>query len=167
MVEFRPGPYLYSLAFFVLCAQKAFAHKNHHHAEVQEVPPPRSEENHIAEISDLYKFNVKPLLQQKCFDCHSQNTNYPWYYEIPGVKQLIDGDIGEAQRHLDFGDGFPFLGHGSPREDLNAVRDVVRDNSMPPIRYWLLHWDSRLTDEESRVILEWVEHSQAIFDSRK
>ncbi|MBK8204899.1 MAG: heme-binding domain-containing protein, partial [Bdellovibrionales bacterium] len=98
----------------------AFAHKNHHHSEPPQAPTPQSQEALLGRINELYKFNVKQIFQKKCFDCHSQNTQYPWYYKIPGAKQLIDGDIEEAKEHLDFSNDFPFGGHGAPSEDLEA-----------------------------------------------
>jgi hypothetical protein len=114
------------------------------------------------QINELYLSQVKPIFQKKCFDCHSQNTQYPWYYKFPGVKQLIDHDTREAKEHLDYTNDFPFSGHGTPAKDLDAIQDEVKEDSMPIFRYWILHRDSGLTQEEQRIILEWVKSSQAI-----
>lgn len=151
--------------FLFIFSSTTFAHKNHHAAQTTQVPakPPNDQ---LSRINELYKDKVKPIFQKKCFDCHSQNTQYPWYYKIPGARQLIDGDIEEAKEHLDFTNDFPFGGHGVPSEDLEAIGDVAKENSMPPFRYWILHRESSLTNEERRIILEWVDKSRTFLKEK-
>ncbi|HET9237492.1 MAG TPA: heme-binding domain-containing protein [Oligoflexus sp.] len=55
--------------------------------------------------------------------------------------------------------GFPFKGHGSVSEDLTAIEEVVRDGSMPPVRYRVLHPGSSLTGVERERVTNWVEDS--------
>lgn len=73
------------------------------------------------EINESYIASVKPIFKNSCFDCHSSSTYYPWYSKVPGAKHLIESDISEAKEHLDMGADFPFKGHGSPKEDLEAI----------------------------------------------
>lgn len=153
------------VGFLALFAPNAFAHKNHHAAPSMPVPA-KVPNARLARINEIYKRDVKPIFQIKCFDCHSQRTNYPWYYRLPGAKQLIDGDIKEAKEHLDFSNDFPFGGHGVPSEDLEAIAGVAKENSMPPFRYWILHSGSRLSEGDKRIILEWVDKSQAILKEK-
>jgi len=110
-------------------------------------------------INESYTKNVKSIFKKSCFDCHSNQTKYPWYAKLPGAKQLIASDISEANSHLDMSEDFPFKGHGSPIEDLEAIRKAVVENSMPPFRYWILHNGSRLSSEEKKAVLEWVNSS--------
>lgn len=110
--------------------------------------------------NQLYLQNVRPIFKAKCFDCHSDQTRYPWYYRLPGIKQLIDDDIKEAREHMDLSHDFPFGGHHSPKEQLKDLKEVVAEDKMPLWRYRLLHWNSGLTDEEKRIILEWLEKSR-------
>ncbi|MBK9294171.1 MAG: heme-binding domain-containing protein [Oligoflexia bacterium] len=152
--------FIYYLSFYVLALSSTFAHKNHNSVP-QNAPQLKPQEMQLFTINEFYKDKVKPIFQKKCFDCHSQNTQYPWYYKIPGAKQLIDDDLKKAKEHLDFSNDFPFGGHGTPNEDLDAIEDVTKDNSMPPFRYWILRWDSRILYEEKRIILEWVNRSKA------
>ncbi|MBI1908715.1 MAG: heme-binding domain-containing protein [Deltaproteobacteria bacterium] len=110
--------------------------------------------------NQLYRQNVRPIFETKCFDCHSDQTRYPWYYRLPGVRQLMDHDIEEAREHIDLSHDFPFGGHHPLKEQLKDLKEVVEENEMPLWRYRLLHWNSGLTDEERRIILEWLEKSQ-------
>src|SRR5947207_1276617 len=98
-----------------------------------------------SETPQIYLTTIKPIFEEKCFNCHSNQTRYPWYYKFPIIKTLIDQDIENARDHIDMSTDFPFQGHGTPREVLQAIRRVVRKGIMPPFLYRLGHWDSKLT----------------------
>lgn len=131
-------------------------------AVAHEGPPQRkaAEVGVLDAINEKYVEKIKPIFQRSCFDCHSSQTRYPWYYRFPGTKELIDADIAEAKKHIDMDRDFPFEGHGTPSEDLEAIQATVRENTMPPWRYKILHWGSGLTEEEKQVILQWIEESR-------
>ena len=65
----------------------------------------------------------------------------------------------EAKEHLDMREDFPFKGHGTPREDLKALKKTIDENSMPPLRYKLLHWHSGLDKDEMKLLTDWIEQS--------
>lgn len=147
-----------------LIALTAYAHEGHHQDE--EAKLTQSEESireaEIKLIGATYLAKVKPIFQKACFDCHSNQPVYPWYYKIPGAKQLIDSDISESKEHLDFSNDYPFKGHGTPEEDLKAIVDVIRDGSMPPFRYRIFHLKQKVTEDEKSVVLKWATESAAI-----
>jgi len=111
----------------------------------------------LEEINEQYLKDIKPFFQKKCFDCHSSQTQFPWYQKIPGVKQWIQKDIEEAKTHLDMDSDFPFKSHATPIEDLEAIDKSISSNEMPPLRYRILHSDSALSDEEKEQVHQWVE----------
>ena len=113
-------------------------------------------------VNKAYIQKVKPIFKRSCFDCHGNTTKYPWYYKIPGIKQLIDSDISEAKVHLDFSNDFPFKSHETPLKDLNAILKAVKDESMPPFRYRILHGDSKLSKKEIKEIENWIKNSKEI-----
>lgn len=155
-----------TFCLLAILSPTAFAHKNHNAGHSTQAPS-KAPNDQFSQINEIYKRDVKPIFQKKCFDCHSQTTKYPWYYKLPGAKQLIDGDIKEAKEHLDFSNDFPFGGHGVPVEDLEALGEVAKENSMPPFRYRILHSGSGLSEEDRRIILEWVDRSQKILKEQK
>ena len=120
----------------------------------------------LDEINVIYKKNVKKIFSNKCLSCHGVNNSPPWYFEIPGVKQLINSDMKEAKKHMDMSNDFPFGGHGRPAEDLNALRKTIKKGEMPPLRYRFMHWDSKLTKAEIKVINAWIENSQKILNKK-
>lgn len=110
----------FAVLLFFIC-QNAFAHGgiDHSKATVVTVPVDKDKEV-IALISADYKSKVEPIIKAKCFDCHSGQTHYPGYYKIPGIKYFIDSHIAEAKSHLDFSNGYPFISHVKPQEDLKG-----------------------------------------------
>ncbi|MDF1875413.1 heme-binding domain-containing protein [Sulfurimonas sp. SAG-AH-194-I05] len=111
------------------------------------------------EINSKYIANIKPIFEKKCFDCHATIGQLPWYYKVPGIKQLMDYDMKEAKKHLDMSKGFPFVSHETPLEDLQSLREVSDENTMPPLQYILGHWDSRLTENEKNTLGAWTQES--------
>ncbi len=107
-------------------------------------------------INNRYLRDVKPIVKRTCFNCHSDQTRYPSYYVIPGVKQFIDWDIRSARKHIDMSSDFPFKGHGTPLKDLKAVQKEVEEGDMPPFYYTILHWADRPTPDEVQVIVRWA-----------
>lgn len=101
--------------------------------------------------------SLNPVLKRACYDCHSNQTVFPWYYKLPIIKGIIDDDITDAKKHLDMSSGFPFKGHGKPVDDLLAIRNVILNKDMPPLRYRMLHWDAKPTDVESDSIINWID----------
>lgn len=151
----------------------SFAHEKRLHEEKQETPETQKtsrigeEQIVYTSINKFYLREVKPIFQNSCFNCHSSQTQFPWYHSLPLVKGLLDSDVQEAKKHLDFSNGFPFQGHGTPREDLEAIAKSVSEGTMPPFRYRMLHWGSGLTKEEREKILNWIQESQRKLDSKQ
>lgn len=102
---------------------------------------------------------LKPIFKKGCFDCHSDQTDYPWYYKLPLVKGMIDDDIKTAHKHMDMSDGFPFKGHGSPPNDLAAIREQLTEGEMPPWNYRMMHWSAKPSDVERDSIYAWIDRS--------
>ncbi len=141
-----------------LLASHAYAHKEHHHTKPAERPVDQRDDK-LKLIRSNYLANIKPIIQKACFDCHSNQPRFPWYYGIPGIKQLIDSDIAESKEHLDFSEDFPFKGHGSPEEDLKAIKESISDGDMPPLLYRIMHPNQKMDEGERRIVLDWLEES--------
>jgi len=118
-------------------------------------------------INEAYVKDVKPIFKIKCFDCHGELKNFPWYYNIPGIKQLMDYDMKEAKKHIDMSKDFPFLSHETPLKDLKSLKETLEEDEMPPIQYVLGHWDSRLTEDEKKKVFTWIESSLKILGETK
>jgi hypothetical protein len=113
----------------------------------------------LKEVGASYQKDVQPLLMRACFDCHSSKTVYPWYHNVPGVAQYLDHHVEEAKSRLDLSDGFPFAGKSPIISRVRGIGGSVKRGSMPLWDYKLMHPDSRLSEEEKKVIVDWSESS--------
>ena len=112
-------------------------------------------------INQDYLRNVKPIFEQKCLMCHADSSGqtHPLYVVVPPVSWLVAEDMRDAKKKMDMTFDFPFQGHGAPRDDLKAVGKAAENGSMPPLKYKALHWQSGLTAQEKKTVLEWVQNS--------
>lgn len=89
---------------------------------------------------------TRDLAQRACFDCHSNETVYPWYAKIAPVSFLISHDVEEGREYLNFSEWQGI--------ELDELEEVIQEGEMPPLQYRLIHSDSRLTDEERQTLLD-------------
>ena len=98
---------------------------------------------------------VTAILRRACFDCHSNETRWPWYGYVAPVSWLLVHDVDEGRAELNFSEW------GSLPEDKRAKRkarvvDEVESAKMPPPGYLRFHGDARLTPEEIAVLEAWA-----------
>lgn len=140
----------------------AYSHGGVKHNEeaVQRGSKLKSGETEVFKRINLqYKEKIKPIFKRSCFDCHSDQTRYPWYHTLPIIGKVIDEDINEAREHLDISKDFPFIGHGSAKSDLKEIKKSVMNGEMPPFKYKLLHWRASLSQQEKEAVAKWVSDS--------
>jgi|SRR5581483_3589845 len=115
----------------------------------------------VKAVGEAYQKDIEPLFKQSCYDCHSKYTVYPWYHAIPGVKQLIDGDVRDGMDKLDMSDGYPFNTDTPLVKHLRRIYGNVKRGSMPPWNYRLMHAQARLSEEDKKKIEDWA--SQGLY----
>lgn len=84
---------------------------------------------------------TRDLAVRACFDCHSNETEWPWYSNIAPVSWLVQRDVDEGRDELNFSEW-----HLDQEGDEAA--EAVSDRSMPPRQYLLTHPEARLDDLE-------------------
>jgi len=100
--------------------------------------------------------NVKMILQTACYDCHSNNTNYPWYTYVQPVGWILNNHIINGKKELNFSE---FGSYATRRQQskLKSIADQARDNEMPLHSYTLMHKSARLSKEEKSIIINWTQ----------
>lgn len=159
-----------SIYLYALSAPLAFAHQGHsHHPKTAGAAETTSDADQsvVRAIQQDYNLSARHILEQKCMDCHGGTPRFPWYYKIPGVRQLLDHDVAESKEHLDFSKGYPFGGHGTPAEDLQAIQEAMNDGSMPPFRYRIMHPESTVQGADRDVIIGWTQRALKLLSSEK
>jgi hypothetical protein len=102
--------------------------------------------------------SVKIILQNACFDCHSNNTRYPWYANIQPTGWWLAGHIKEAKGDLNFSE---FGGYEQRKQisKLEGVAAVIEEGMMPLRSYKMMHKNARLSADEKNLVIEWARQS--------
>ena len=85
---------------------------------------------------------TRALAVRVCFDCHSNETQWPWYTSIAPVSWLTQRDVDEGRAELNFSEW------DRPQKEARESAETVRDGSMPPWFYLLPRPQARLTTAE-------------------
>jgi Haem-binding domain len=99
---------------------------------------------------------IVALLQGACYDCHSDQTRWPWYSHIAPVSWLIASDVRDGRRHVNFSE-WP---HAYPNRAARLWENVSEElgyNEMPPSQYQLMHPAARLTDAERQELIHYAD----------
>jgi len=105
---------------------------------------------------------IKPIVQKSCFDCHSEYTEYPWYYKLPLINGMIKEHVKEGREYLDFSYDFPFSGKDDILEILENIKEEVQKEDMPLFSYRLIHWGKLIKGVQQDSLFEWVDNSVLI-----
>lgn len=120
------------IAIFVLIQFVPYGH-NHSNPPVVEEPQWDSPQ-------------TQTLAKRACYDCHSNETEWPWYSYVAPVSWLVQRDVEHGRKHLNFSDWRSGRKADQPKE----VQEVVEEEEMPLAIYVPLHPHARLSDTERK-----------------
>jgi hypothetical protein len=98
---------------------------------------------------------VKPLLKRACYNCHSNETVWPWYSSVAPVSWLLGSDVQGARRKLNFSEWDTYAGDIRGYK-LKGIAEEMEEKGMPPWYYSMMHRDARLSQEERDTIKNWT-----------
>lgn len=103
--------------------------------------------------------NVTAILQNACYDCHSNNTIYPWYSNIQPMAWMMARHIKNGKAELNFSD----FGSYTRRRQINKLKGIanqIKNNEMPISSYKMMHKRARLSKEEKDLIIDWMNKTE-------
>lgn len=99
--------------------------------------------------------SVQKILQKACYDCHSNNTRYPWYNNIQPVAWWLNDHINEGKRELNFSE-FGKRPLDKRARKLKKLAKEVQEGGMPLDSYTWIHKDAVLTEAEKTMLINWA-----------
>lgn len=113
------------------------------------------------DITNLYIVpdSVLNILERSCYDCHSNNTHYPWYSNVQPFAWWLNKHIKDGKHDINFSD-FGSYTVKRRTSKLKSIANSIKDGSMPLKSYTLIHSRSILTDEEKKAIFRWLDDIQ-------
>lgn len=101
------------------------------------------------------------LAKRACFDCHSNDTRWPWYSHLAPVSWRIQAHVQEGREAINFSAFRP--GDEDVREAAGEAAETVQKGEMPPFDYRLAHPEARLSDSERDSLIAGLERTFAAF----
>lgn len=116
-------------------------------ASIQLIPYGRDHSNPpVVEEPRWDRPETRALTVRACFDCHSNETRWPWYSHVAPVSWLLQRDVDEGRRALDFSEW------NRTYEEASDSAETVLNGEMPPLEYLVLHPSARLSVEEKHTL---------------
>jgi hypothetical protein len=98
---------------------------------------------------------VMTVLRRACFDCHSEETRWPWYARLPIASHLIERDVSDGRGQLNWSQWERYNAFDRAGM-LDNVCDLATMRRMPPWQYRWLHPEARLTTAEIDSLCTWA-----------
>lgn len=99
--------------------------------------------------------NVRAMLRRACYDCHSNETVWPWYGHVAPVSWLLARDVHEGRREVNFSAWNRLPGERQARK-LKETWKEVSEGEMPPWYYLPMHREARLSAGDREVLRDWT-----------
>jgi hypothetical protein len=103
--------------------------------------------------------DVLVMLNRSCADCHSNNTQWPWYSRIYPISQLIRSDVTQGRTFMNLSEWTSYS-KGRKLTYLACIANAAVGRRMPPSGYCLMHGEACLSDDENQKIASWAEQEQ-------
>lgn len=126
---------------------------------IQFMPITRNQNNEVLETDFFKTFdvpnNIQDLIKNSCYDCHSNNTNYPWYNKIQPVSWFLEYHIKEGKKELNFSE---FGGYSERRQKskIKSAISQIEENKMPLLTYTLIHKKAKLSASDKKLMTKWL-----------
>lgn len=122
--------------------------------------PTEKNQSDFAPKTDFLLVNNTPetisnLLIESCYDCHSNNTKYPWYNRIQPMAWFLEDHIKEGKKELNFSEWNEYSDRRK-NSKLNSIISQIEDDEMPLFSYTLIHRNAVYSDSEKELVIEYM-----------
>ena len=98
---------------------------------------------------------VKLIVQTACYDCHSNNTKWPWYSYVAPVSWLVSYDVSQGRDEINFS-----MWNTYPQKRINRklteIAEQVEEGKMPLPKYVIMHSEADLDESQRKVLINWA-----------
>lgn len=127
---------------------------------IQLIQPARNRGGQGSVLNTALKYKipdtVQSVLKAACYDCHSNNTNYPWYTYVQPVGWMLANHVKNGKKELNFSE-FGSYSKRRQQSKLKSIASQVKDGEMPLSSYAIMHKEARLSKEKKDLIIGWAQ----------
>ena len=126
---------------------------------IQFIPTTRNQSDLVPEtdfmlVNDVPE-TIKKKLQSSCYDCHSNNTVYPWYNKVQPAAWFLEDHVTEGKAELNFNEWADYSDRRK-KSKLKSIISRVEDNEMPLSSYTLIHKNARFSEDDKKNVISWM-----------
>ncbi|SKB94601.1 Haem-binding domain-containing protein [Soonwooa buanensis] len=99
--------------------------------------------------------NVQRILQNACYDCHSNNTKDKWYANIQPMALLMKRHIDDGKAQLNFSE-FGSLGSRRQISKVKGIANQIKNDEMPLASYKIMHSNAKLSKKQKKLMVNWM-----------
>ena len=105
-------------------------------------------------VNDVPK-QVERIIKTSCYDCHSNNTDYPWYNKVQPVAWFLEDHVTHGKEELNFNEWADYSNRRK-NSKLKSIISQIEDGEMPLWSYTLVHKEAKLSKDEKKTVLNWI-----------
>ena len=121
---------------------------------VSTVPPGQSFEK-----TEKVPANVAAILKVSCYDCHSNNTRYPWYSELQPGAWFMARHIKKGKEELNL-DEFNNYSKRRKKAKIKSIISQIEKDEMPLKSYRMMHGNARLSADKKKELLDFFRDNE-------
>ena len=107
------------------------------------------------EASTQVPDDVKAIITRSCADCHSNTTRYPWYSNISPGSWFMANHVADGRREMNFSEWNTYSARKKGKK-LEEICEQLEGGKMPLPSYLWLHWDAKLSPDDSKTLCNWA-----------
>ena len=99
---------------------------------------------------------VQKILNQACFDCHSDQTSYPWYNSITPINYWLNSHVNGGKKHFDISKWSTYSIKRKAHK-LEELVEQVEQGEMPLASYKWTHKGANLSSDQIEALVDWAQ----------
>ncbi|MCI0695404.1 heme-binding domain-containing protein [candidate division KSB1 bacterium] len=104
---------------------------------------------------------TRELAKRACYDCHSNETVWPWYSNVAPMSWLVQSDVDEARDMMNFSEW------DRPQKEAHEAAEQVQKGKMPLWFYVPLHPQANLSTDEKQTLVQGLQASTSSYKQRE
>lgn len=119
---------------------------------INKINPPVNDSLNLVSTETISP-EAQNLLKNACYDCHSNESNYPWYSNVAPISFVVENHIAEGREELNFSEYQSYTAQKKDRK-LEEVIEALREGWMPLNEYVWLHGEADLTKDQRTILAQ-------------
>ena len=126
---------------------------------IQFVPSERNQSDIIPAtdfmIVNAVPSDIKTKVLVSCYDCHSNNTKYPWYNKVQPVAWFLENHIKDGKAELNFSE-WDSLSNRRKASKLRSIIKQLESGEMPKRSYTIIHQEATFSNQDKQMVIQWI-----------